>query len=257
MRISIILHLLECFYSQRPVNLPVQRETLERAAMLGQYYRNAFQFLQEKVSDTDDLPTVLLQIQDRALQAPSGIAIRDIYRNLKSLNGLAKEAGVTVAVYTEQMCNQLASMGYGELVRKGKSTLYVVSPKKSQTPPPVTVTIVTIAQDVDPEPKELSPEPVTIANCHVTDNIPHLETETTEFLNLRDKQLKRGDRATIHCPGSNRHGKTGKIDWIANKGGLTMAMVLLDGERGKDRRFECPIPGNENMCLHPAQEEQE
>lgn len=282
MRLAIILHLIECFYGQRAVDTALQKETLERAAVIGQYYRNAFQFLQEKVSDTDDIPTILLQIQDRAQQSPTGITIRDIYRQVKKLSGLAKEAGVSVAAYTEQMCEQLVDMGYGELARKGRSNVYTAKQKKDN---------ITLgcgdsgdnSSNAVVETVLVSPDPVTV--CDSGDNSSNAVVERVlvssepakmnvspgdtkilygykKFAEL-DKAQKRpalnsGARVTIHCPGSKRDGKTGKIDRITKKDGVIMATVLIDGETGKHRRFECPVPGDENMHLRSiAQEEQQ
>ncbi|BAY29730.1 Primase 2 [Nostoc carneum NIES-2107] len=129
MRIALILHAIESFYSNCPgIAHPLGEKTLERALTIGQYYRASFQFLQEKVSTSDELSTILLQIIDRARQAPAGITLRDTYRAMRrSLEPLAKESGVDIAVYTEQLFQKAETEGYCKIVRSGRSVKLVAN----------------------------------------------------------------------------------------------------------------------------------
>ncbi|MHC5732661.1 MAG: DUF3987 domain-containing protein, partial [Nostoc sp.] len=63
LRIALNLHLVECFYSPNSRDITtLQKDTLERAVKLAQYYRSAFHVLQEKVSNSDEISSILLQI---------------------------------------------------------------------------------------------------------------------------------------------------------------------------------------------------
>jgi hypothetical protein len=122
MRIALILHVIESFYQETRVDTPLSYETLQRALKIAQYYRNAFEFLQEKVSVSDDLSTVMLQIIDRARQTPAGITLRDTYRALRrSIEPLAKEANVDLPTFTEQLFLRVQAEGYGRFVRIGRT----------------------------------------------------------------------------------------------------------------------------------------
>ncbi|MGI2909228.1 DUF3987 domain-containing protein [Tolypothrix sp. VBCCA 56010] len=125
MRIALVLHLIECYYKGLTPDCGLSGETLERGIAISQYYRSVFSSLQEKVSDNDELSTILLQIQDRSLKAPSGITMRDLYRSVKPLSKASKEEGVSVSVYTESLCSQLSSLGYGQVVRSERKVKYI------------------------------------------------------------------------------------------------------------------------------------
>uniref|UniRef100_UPI00095D0D27 DUF3987 domain-containing protein n=1 Tax=Scytonema sp. HK-05 TaxID=1137095 RepID=UPI00095D0D27 len=119
-----------------------------------------------------------------------------------------------------------------------------------------------MSPDLSPE-ENLLKDDFNVSDSDSSDTCTQNQTEqalevgdTSEKLGDTWRQMMIGDRVTIHCPGSNRHGKTGKIDRITKKDGATIAAVLVDGETGKSRRFECPIPGNENMHLRPVAQEE-
>ena len=125
LRIALNLHLIEQFYSpSNDINI-LTKETLERAVKLGQYYRSAFHVLQEKVSNSDEISTILLQIYDRALKSKDGVSARDIYRPLNSIKTRAKAAGREVSAYTQDLFNELVEMGYGMLTRLGRCVKFV------------------------------------------------------------------------------------------------------------------------------------
>lgn len=125
LRIALNLHLIEQFYSpSNDINI-LTKETLERAVKLGQYYRSAFHVLQEKVSNSDEISTILLQIYDRALKSKDGVSARDIYRPLNSIKTRAKAAGREVSAYTQDLFNELVEMGYGVLTRVGRCVKFI------------------------------------------------------------------------------------------------------------------------------------
>jgi|GEM_PF-5390925 len=136
MRISLILHAIECFYSQRSLCDPLQKETLLRALTISQYYRNSFEFLQEKVSVNDDISTILMQIIDRARNTAGGIKLRDTYRAMRrSIEPLAKEAGVDLSLFTEQLFVKAEAEGYGQIIRSGRTVRLVASIGERETNP--------------------------------------------------------------------------------------------------------------------------
>ncbi len=184
MRISIILHLIECYYKRLSPDCPLSSETLERAIAFSQYYRSVFASLQEKVSDSDELSTLLLQIQDRALKAPSGITMRDLYRSVKPLSKVSKEEGLSVATYTESLCSQLSSLGHGELVRAEKTVKYIafnikkdiggsnIGDNGDNTPQTTINKEMQLSPEVSPQ---LSLSPLNY-NCHLdTETIPPMD----------------------------------------------------------------------------------
>ena len=129
LRIALNLHLIEQFYSpSKDINI-LTKETLERAVKLGQYYRSAFHVLQEKVSNSDEISTILLQICDRADKSEDGVSARDIYRPLNSIKTRAKAAGREVSAYTQDLFHKLVEMGYGLLTRVGRCVKFVALKK--------------------------------------------------------------------------------------------------------------------------------
>ncbi|MBD2527945.1 hypothetical protein H6G86_37720, partial [Nostoc sp. FACHB-133] len=98
---------------------------------LGQYYRSAFHVLQEKISNNDEISTILLQICDRASKSKDGVSARDIYRPLNSIKTRAKAAGREVSAYTQDLFNKLVEMGYGLLTRVGRCVKFIASKQDS------------------------------------------------------------------------------------------------------------------------------
>lgn len=131
LRIALNLHLIEQFYSPSKNFKVLTKDTLERAVRLGQYYRSAFHVLQEKVSNSDEITTILLQICDRASKSKDGVSARDIYRPLNSIKTRAKAAGREVAAYTQDLFNKLVEMGYGLLTRVGRCVKFIASKQDS------------------------------------------------------------------------------------------------------------------------------
>jgi hypothetical protein len=129
LRIALNLHLIEQFYSPSKNIKVLTKQTLERAVRLGQYYRSAFHVLQEKISNSDEISTILLQICDRADKSKDGVSARDIYRPLNSIKTRAKAAGREVAAYTQDLFNKLVEMGYGVLTRVGRCVKFIASKK--------------------------------------------------------------------------------------------------------------------------------
>jgi hypothetical protein len=127
LKIALILHLIECFYSPSKEIELLTEDTLRRALHLGEYYKASFQFLQEKVSNSDDISTTLLQVLDKAKQSPKGISTRDVYKPSRSIQGQAKSLGLESGVYVEGLFNQLVEMGYGQIVRSGKAVKFTAT----------------------------------------------------------------------------------------------------------------------------------
>ena len=127
LKIALILHLIECFYSPSKEIELLTEDTLKRALHLGEYYKASFQFLQEKVSNSDDISTTLLQVLDKAKQSPKGISTRDVYKPSRSIQGQAKSLGLESGVYVEGLFNQLVEMGYGQIVRSGKAVKFTAT----------------------------------------------------------------------------------------------------------------------------------
>lgn len=132
LRIALALHLIECYYKQSKDIKSLTIDTLKRAVAFAQYYRNAFHILQEKVSPSDDIASILLQIRDEALRKhPDGISARDVYRNSRPIQNRAKSAGREPSAYVLDLFEKMQQLGYGEVVRKGRTVRFVTF--KNQT----------------------------------------------------------------------------------------------------------------------------
>ena len=79
-----------------------------------------------------------------------------------------------------------------------------------------------------------------------------------EFVGVREGGTKleesaatiiKGTRVRVHCPGSLRDGKTGTVINVALSGDKRKAIVLVDDVEPHLKRFECFIPGTENMRI--------
>ncbi len=128
LRIALNLHIIECFYyrERRDINT-LQLVTLQRAVKFAQYYRSAFHVLQEKVTDSDDISSILLQIYDRALQQADGVTPRDVYCPSRSIQARAKAAHRECGAYVEDLFRKMEQMGYGQCVRNGRLVKFVAS----------------------------------------------------------------------------------------------------------------------------------
>ncbi len=126
LRIALVLHLIECFYSPSTDLKTLSLATLKRAVAFAQYYRSAFHTLQEKVSCSDDIASIMLQIHTAAISKhPDGIGARDVHRASRPIQARAKAAGREAGAYVVDLFEKMASMGYGEVVRKGRSVRFV------------------------------------------------------------------------------------------------------------------------------------
>jgi hypothetical protein len=120
LRVSLALHLIECYYDPSRNFWELQRQTLERAADICRYYRNAFQVVQEKSADSDSISSILLKIWDLAATQPDGLSPRDIYRAIKAISRRADELGRRVQAYTLELLGKLVEMGKGFLQKNGR-----------------------------------------------------------------------------------------------------------------------------------------
>lgn len=131
LRIALALHLIECFYSPSTTDIKtLSLATLKRAVTFAQYYRSAFHILQEKVSTSDDIASIMLQIHAAALSKhPDGISARDVYKDSRPIQNRAKAAFREVGAYVADLFEKMAQMGYGSVVRKGRSVRFIAFPK--------------------------------------------------------------------------------------------------------------------------------
>jgi hypothetical protein len=287
LRIALNLHLLECFYSPNSRDITtLQKDTLERAVKLAQYYRSAFHVLQEKVSNSDEISSILLQIYDRASQTSDGVSVRDIYRPLDSIKSRAKAAGREASAYTHDLFLKLQSMGYGEIVRKGRSVKFVAT-KIEDLEKSFTTT-----DNTDNEEKYISNpldyELINVSDSHCqsltvsTDNcllylehgeddvidktqipppddsILPIPVEAVDIVLTKPQQVKnhastpeitKGVRVRVHFPGSKRHGFEGIVTGFKTVHGLLKAIVKLENIEASLRIWECFVPGNDGMRL--------
>ncbi|WP_189523613.1 DUF3987 domain-containing protein [Nostoc sp. PA-18-2419] len=287
LRIALIIHLLECFYSPNSRDITtLQKDTLERAVKLAQYYRSAFHVLQEKVSNSDEISSILLQIYDRASQTSDGVSVRDIYRPLDSIKSRAKAAGREASAYTHDLFLKMQQMGYGEIVRKGRSVRFVAR-KLEDLEKPLTTT-----DNTDNEEKYISnaleSDEIHVSDSHCqlltvsTDNsvmhvdygennvidqteipplddsidLPQVEAVDTVLTkpqqveeNAATPEITKGARVRVYCPGSKRHGLEGIVTRFIYEQGLLKAIVLLENVSASLRIWECFVPGNEGMRL--------
>lgn len=287
LRIALNLHLVECFYSPNSRDITtLQKDTLERAVKLAQYYKSAFHVLQEKVSNSDEISSILLQIYDRALQTSDGVSIRDIYRPLDSIKSRAKAAGREPSAYTHDLFLKLEQMGYGEIVRKGRSVRFIAN-KFEDLEKAFTTTDNTDNEEKDIS-KFLNSEELNVSDSHCqlqtvsTDNsdlylnyvedtvidktetpppddsISLVQVEAVDTVLTKPQQVKenpatpeitKGARVRVYCPGSKRHGFEGIVTRFIYELGLLKAIVKLENIEPSLKMWECFVPGNEGMRL--------
>ncbi|MFN6538675.1 MAG: DUF3987 domain-containing protein [Nostoc sp. EkiNYC01] len=205
LRIALALHLIDCYFDRDGNSdrnfWELSTQTLQRAVMFAQYYKSAFNVVQEMTTSSDDISSVLLKIWDAAVSKDDGITLRDAYRNIKAIQSRAKEALRNVSAYTAELFGKLERMGKGTVVKIGRQIKFVANFTGSDPPtPPSSQTegdIVPIAQTYEVEPIEPSPinqlSPVTNTSdedCHST--VAVNETVLTELdSDVSDKPLAR------------------------------------------------------------------
>ena len=136
LRIALALHLIE-YYNDRSRNFwEVQVDTLKRAVLFAQYYRNTFQVIQEKAAETDDISSILLKVWDSAVtNAKEGITPRDAYRAIKAIQSRAKAVSRAVAHYTVDLFLKLQQMGKGKVVKQGRKVRFFATGFEFSPPP--------------------------------------------------------------------------------------------------------------------------
>jgi hypothetical protein len=161
LRIAIALHIIECYHELGRPRHEIQLDTLNRAVDFCRYYRSVFQVVQQSVSDSDSVSSILLKIWDMAATSPSGLAVRDAYRHIKALPRRAKELGRNVAAYTADLYCQLEKMGKGTVQRCGRVVRFVAGVANAPTMPPGdggdAVTVVTVAESQEKQESLMSP----------------------------------------------------------------------------------------------------
>jgi hypothetical protein len=161
LRIALALHVIECYHESKRPKHELQADTLNRAIDICRYYRSTFEVVQESVSDSNHVSSILLKIWDMAATSPSGLLVRDAYRHIKALSRCAKEQGRSVAAYTTDLYYQLEKMGRGNVERNGRVVRFVAGiTNRDNTLPPdggEGVTVVTVNETNDTQGLELSP----------------------------------------------------------------------------------------------------
>ncbi|MEH2459132.1 hypothetical protein [Nostoc sp.] len=227
-----------------------------------------------------------MQIYDRASQTSDGVSVRDIYRPLDSIKSRAKAAGREPSAYTHDLFLKLQEMGYGEIVRKGRSVRFVASKNESGEK------LFTTTDNTDNGEKSISKafesEEFNVSDSHCqsltvsTDNsvlyadygegtvmdkteiplpddsIPQMPIEVVDPVltepqkvktNATRPEITKGARVRVDCPGSKRHGKEGVVTRFVYEQGLLKAIVKLENIEASLRIWECFVPGNEGMRL--------
>lgn len=168
LRIALALHLLECYYNPNSKDIKtLTLDTLKRAVAFAQYYRSAFTILQEKVSASDDIASILLQIHSEALlKHPDGITARDVYRK-KHILQRAKAAGREPSAYAVDLFEKMTELGYGQIIRKGRSVRFIANQIQNNIKPSGDGDNGdNNSQEYTEQESRLSPDPVTISHCH-------------------------------------------------------------------------------------------
>ena len=183
LRIALALHIIECYHELGRPRHEIQLDTLDRAVDLCRYYRSVFQVVQQSVSDSDSISSILLKIWDMAATSPSGLAVRDAYRSIKALPRRAKELGRNVAAYVIDLYSQLEKMGKGTVQRCGRLVRFVAGVANAPTTPlcggadPVTVVTVPKA-----EAEQASPvSPINEASPVTAQDFAQLDTVTDKI----------------------------------------------------------------------------
>ncbi len=190
LRIAIALHIIECYHEPGRPKHEIQLDTLNRAVDFCRYYRSAFQVVQQSVSDSDSISSILLKIWDKAATSPEGLAVRDAYRNIKALDRRAKELGRNVGAYTIDLYYQLQKMGKGIVQKCGRVVRFVAGIANAPTTPGVggvePVPVVTVAESQEQLEYQMSllnqVSPVTERDIGLTDtgtddlDVPDLST---------------------------------------------------------------------------------
>ena len=197
LRIVIALHIIECYHEPGRARHEIQLDTLNRAVEMCRYYRSAFQVVQESVSDSDSISSILLKIWDQAATSPKGLAVRDAYRSIKAIGRRAKELNRDVAAYTLDLYYQLEKAGRGVVQRTGRLVKFWVGSDSPPTdsPPSVTtpVTVVTVAQNEAEKELVVSPEivvsPVTVENLAEIIEQINLDNEGEDLVKAEEVEL--------------------------------------------------------------------
>lgn len=160
LRIALALHIIECYHEPLRPRHELQVDTLNRAVDMCRYYRSTFEVVQESVSDSDCVSSILLKIWDMAATSSQGLAVRDAYRHIKALSRRAKEQGRNVAAYTTDLYYQLEKMGRGSVQRTGRLVRFVVGVTNPLLPLPpdgvADVTEVTVNETTHTQGLEVS-----------------------------------------------------------------------------------------------------
>lgn len=125
LRISLVLHGIECSYDPDKNKRVIAPDTFSRAIKFGVYYSHTFDLIQDKISDGSEVTSILVRIHDLALSNPTGgVTIRECARRIRALTHNAKELGVSVGTYTRTLIENLVKAGKGSLLKVGQALKY-------------------------------------------------------------------------------------------------------------------------------------
>jgi hypothetical protein len=131
-RVAFVLHAIECGYDRSKNCKQIAKDTLQRAYEYVLLVRNyVLQMCGEMQADLDnaEVSGVLKTILDKASKLGESVAMRDLYMGNRALPKLAMAEGLSTHDMTFKLCEELVSMGYGEITTnaKGKPLFKVVS----------------------------------------------------------------------------------------------------------------------------------
>ncbi|ACK74138.1 Primase 2 (plasmid) [Gloeothece citriformis PCC 7424] len=137
LRIALGLHLVDCYFDRSKNIWVLQLDTLERAMEAGRYYSSAFEVIQEKVGNSENISSILLKIWDMSLNVPEGVTPRDIYRAIKVIGKRAVEMGRSVGAYTIELFTKLVEMGKGIIEKNGRTVRFkgIITPPQPPNNP--------------------------------------------------------------------------------------------------------------------------
>jgi hypothetical protein len=124
LRLALPLHLHACYENPSRPQSQIAVETLQSALFLIDYYANAFLLVQAQL-DSKNEAMILEKIQQKALKTGRPLAMKDIYRNINSVRTLAKESGIGVSEYCQQLCKCLENKGLGSVEAIKGNVCYV------------------------------------------------------------------------------------------------------------------------------------
>jgi len=271
LRIAIGVHLIECFCDRSKDLGVLTKSTLEKAACLGNYYKNSFIAIQHQHVDNSSVESILYKIWDKGTKGE--LSPRDCYRSIKAIGRLAKQAGRDVGAYTLFLFDKLVASGRGIINKVGNTftftsrvgeTVPSSTPPKTHTShsveevPPIDVSPVettlnkneTTTQTVSPpiQPVEVSPpisqeeSPPDIQSEDVEVYYSNYETvEDILYLDLGENQAQRDQKLDEYVEPSPWDKGTNE-EPSPKRTPVDPRMDVLTENSSQDERGKTPIP---------------